>query len=500
MNRTANDTYSNITTDKGPGLRVLFASFEAVPFIKTGGLGDVAGSLPAYIRDEGCDVRVVLPLLSVIPERLKADMTLLCSFRVQLGWRNQYCGLFSLRRGGVVYYFLDNEYYFRRRAVYGEYDDGERIAFFAKAAVESVRHIAEGGDGFVPDILHCNDWHTALSPVFLRELYRGEELYDRLKTVFTIHNLRFQGRYDSCMTADVLGLNGTPAEWQLMQDGDINFLKGAVIYSDMVTTVSETYAGEICTPQGGEGLDGLFRSVQYKLRGILNGIDLSEYDPSTDRAISARYDISCPERKLADKLALQRELGLREDPQIPLYGMVSRLTRQKGVDLLTELLYESGDRNMQVAVLGTGDRELEEALSGYAAAHSESCAVRIEFSEPLSRRFYAGADVFLMPSQFEPCGLSQMIAMRYGTLPLVRETGGLRDTVAGCDAAGENATGFTFAEHSTAGLRSAVDRSLELWNGDRETWRRLQRNAMSADNGWSRSAEEYRKIYRSLCR
>ena len=475
--------------------KILFTAFEASPFIKTGGLGDVAGALPAHLKSEDFDVRVVLPLLSSISEEYRSKMKFVTSYEVQLGWRVQYCGLFTMMKDGMKYYFLDNEYYFKRGQVYGEYDDAERIAFFSKAVVETVRHIAKN---FKPDIIHANDWHTALVPVYLREKYNGDPLYDRIKTVFTVHNLKFQGRYSSFVTGDVCGLHDTPAEGQMLHDDAVNFMQGAVIYSDAVTTVSPTYAREICTMEYGEGLEGLFQSRSYKLSGIINGIDRKNYDPETDKALAANYGSESIEKKVLNKLALQKELGLDEDPDIPLFAMVSRLTTQKGANLVTELLPEFRERKMQLAVLGTGDYLYEHAIADFAYHNQSRFAARIAFDEKLSRRFYAGADVFLMPSEFEPCGLAQMIAMRYGTLPLVRETGGLKDTVRGYWDAGNLANGFSFKDFDANGLRSAVDLALGLWNEQKDTWKELQNNAIGMHYGWEESAEKYRELYQSL--
>ena len=476
--------------------RVLFAAFEATPFIKTGGLGDVAGSLPAHVKSDDYDARVILPLLGSISDEYRSKMKYVTNYEVRLGWRSQYCGLFTLRKGGVTYYFLDNEYYFHRSHIYGEFDDGERVAFFSKAVLETIRYIWEN---FYPDIIHCNDWHTALIPVYLREHYNGDPLYDPIKTVFTIHNLKFQGQYNKLVTGDVLGLRGTPAEGQMIHDDATNYLQGAVIYSDAVTTVSPTYADEICTMQFGERLEGLFNSRRYKLSGIINGIDRDDFNPAKDKAIAANYDEkSVFDKKVENKLALQRELGLREDPDVPLFAMVSRLTQQKGANLISALLPEFRERNMQVAVLGTGDAVYEHAIGDFAYHNPENFAARITFNEPMSRRFYAGADVFLMPSEFEPCGLAQMISMRYGTLPLVRETGGLKDTVAGYWDAGENANGFSFKDFDVNGLRNAVDLALHLWFDEPKTWKQLMQNAMAMNYGWDASAEKYRELYDSL--
>jgi starch synthase len=474
---------------------VLFAAFEATPFIKTGGLGDVAGALPAYIKSDDFDARVILPLLSSIPEEYRSKMKFVKDYEVMLGWRKQYCGLFTLRRNGVTYYFLDNEYYFNRSSVYGEFDDGERVAFFSKAVLDTIKQISKN---YKVDILHANDWHTALIPVYLREMYNDDPLYNRIKTVFTIHNLKFQGQYSRMITGDVLGLHNTPADDQMNHNDSVNFLQGAVIYSDAVTTVSPTYAEEICTYQYGEGLEGLFNSRKYKLFGIINGIDRDSYNPETDDAIAVNYDPDTIDKKIEDKLALQRELGLTEDPEVPLFAMVSRLTQQKGANLVAELLPEFAERGMQLAVLGTGDYMFENAIGDFAYHNPENFAAEITFNEALARRFYAGADVFLMPSEFEPCGLAQMIAMRYGTLPLVRETGGLKDTVWGYWDVGDDANGFSFRDFDPEGLRNAVDLALELWYDKPDTWAKLRSNALAMNYGWEESAQKYRELYSSL--
>ena len=474
---------------------ILFAAFEASPFIKTGGLGDVSGALPVHLKNDEFDARVILPLLSSIPEEYRSKMKYVTNYEVPLGWRSQYCGLFTLRKGGVMYYFLDNEYYFKRGKVYGEFDDAERVAFFSKAVLETIRHICKN---FRPDVIHCNDWHTALIPVYLREHYNGDPLYDPIKTVFTIHNLKFQGQYSKTVTGDVCGLGGTPAEGQMIHDDAVNFLQGAVIYADAVTTVSPTYADEICGVDRGEGLEGLFQSRRYKLSGIINGIDRKSYDPKTDKAIAVNYDAKSIEKKKENKLALQRELGLREDPDAPLFAMVSRLTTQKGANLIAELLPEFRERRMQLAVLGTGDYLYEHAIADFAYRNQMNFAAMITFDEGLSRRFYAGADVFLMPSEFEPCGLAQMIAMRYGTLPLVRETGGLRDTVTGYWDAGSKANGFSFKDFDANGLRNAVDLALKIWFDQKDVFDTLQQNALAMNYGWDESAAKYRELYKSL--
>ena len=475
--------------------KILFAAFEATPFSKTGGLGDVAGSLPSYLKNDEYDVRVILPKLGAIPEEYHKKMKYVTNYEVPLGWRNSYCGLFTLRKGNITYYFLDNEYYFKRDKIYGEYDDGERVAFFSKAVLETIRYI---GSNFMPDIIHCNDWHTALIPVFLHEHYRDALGFNRIKTVFTIHNLKFQGQYDRYVIGDVLGLQNSPAGPQMIHDDAVNYMQGAVIYADAVTTVSPTYAKEICTKEYGEGLDGLFRSRSYKLSGIINGIDISDINPSTDKKIPYNFNSSDLTGKLNCKAELQKELGFEVNPDIPLFVMVSRLTVQKGANLIAELFNEFSERKMQLAILGTGDKEYENAFRSMNDSRPDKFASRIMFNEPLSRRFYAGADAFLMPSQFEPCGLAQMMAMRYGTLPIVRETGGLKDTVKGYWDYGDEANGFSFKDFDTNAIRSTVDSALTIWYEDRFLWNKLQQNALHTDFSWENSAQKYREIYNNL--
>jgi len=475
-------------------LNVLFASYEASPFIKTGGLGDVAASLPGAVKCPTIDVRVVLPKLSQIPEEYKSRMKFICSFYVPLGWRNQYCGLFELHKGGVTWYFLDNEYYFARPSAYGFFDDGERMAYFSKAVCECCRYLPD----FFPDILHCNDWHTAMAPVFLREQYRYAPGYGDIKTIFTIHNLKFQGQYDPYILGDILGLaDCEAARNQLLRDGGkcVNYLAGAVNYSDRVTTVSPTYADEICTPYFGEGLQDLFLRRHDILSGILNGIDTASYNPAKDKALAANY--SEPAGKTPNKAALQRELGLTEDPDVPLCAAVSRLTEQKGFDLLDAVVEEMLE-TCQVAILGTGDPAYENHYRSLQAAHPGRFSAQIRFSEPLSRRIYAGSDLFLMPSRFEPCGLSQMISMRYGTLPVVRQTGGLADSVIPYNKYTGEGNGFGFVNYNAHELLFTVKEACRLYREEPEAWRKLQEQAMAADFSWKASAASYRKLYRSL--
>ena len=481
-------------------LHVVFASGEAAPFVKTGGLGDVAGSLPQALAAAGADVVVMVPKYDTIAAEYTDKMEHLGEFYVPLGWRNEYCGLEKLTHNGVDYLFLDNEHYFHRGYPYGFFDDGERFAFFSKAVVESLQYLPAMLDGFTCDVLHCNDWHTAMAPVFLREFYMENGLYAHVRTVFSIHNIAFQGQFSAKMLNDVLGLAHIPAAaFQLTCGPDaINFMQGALNYTDAITTVSPTYADEIQTAEYGEGLDGVLRRRSPILHGIVNGIDTGAFDPATDTRIAANFTAADRSGKAACKRALQEELGLEVRDDRPLMVMVTRLTRQKGMDLVTYALDRILSGGVQVAVLGTGDTEYENALRYFEGKYPGTMAARIQFDPALSQRMYAGADLFLMPSLFEPCGLSQMIAMRYGTLPVVRETGGLKDTVAPYNQFTGEGTGFTFANFNGDEMADAVFRAARLFWDDREAFDALVGNAMAADFSWKHSAEAYMGIYRSL--
>lgn len=476
-------------------MQVVFASAEAAPFVKTGGLGDVAGSLPRALVAAGADVIVMVPKYGTIASEYTDRMEHVADFYVSLGWRNEYCGLERLVINGVTYLFIDNERYFKRDYPYGFFDDGERFAFFSKAVTESLQHLPEG---FQCDVLHCNDWHTALAPVFLREFYQGLPLYERVKTVFSIHNIAFQGQYADTILNDILGMAHIPnAARQLRCDErSINYMQGALDYSDAITTVSPSYAWEIQTPEYGEGLDGILRRRSNVLSGILNGIDTDAWNPATDPMIHVNYSAADMSGKKACKAALQEELGLEVRDDRPLMVMVTRLTRQKGMDLVTYALDRILSGGVQVAVLGTGD--YEEPMRYFANKYPGTCAARITFDNALSHRMYAGADMFLMPSLFEPCGLSQMIAMRYGTLPVVRETGGLRDTVAPYNQFTGEGTGFTFANFNGDEMGDAVFRGARLYWDDHAAWDHLVQNAMAADFSWVRSADEYMNLYHNL--
>lgn len=480
--------------DSSKKMQIVFASAECAPFVKTGGLGDVAGSLPAALVRAGAEVIVMVPKYATIKDEYKAQMEHFSDFYVSLGWRNEYCGLEKLERDGVTYMFIDNERYFARDYPYGFFDDGERFAFFSKAVTESLQHLPEG---FECDILHCNDWQTALAPVFLREFYQGLPLYDRVKTVFSIHNVAFQGQFSDTVMEDILGVAHIPAAAsQLRCDAcSINYMLGALHYADAITTVSPTYAREIQTPEFGEGLDGVLRERSYALQGILNGIDVAGFDPATDKRIAANYTVEDRSGKAVCKAKLQEELGLEVRDDRPLMVMVTRLTRQKGLDLVMYALDRILTGGVQVAVLGTGDRDYEDGLRYFQDKYPGTMAARIEFDPALSQRMYAAADMFLMPSKFEPCGLSQIIAMRYGTLPIVRETGGLKDTVIPYNEFTGEGTGFSFSNFNGDEMGDAVFRAARLFWDNRDAWNRLVTQAMSQDFSWTRSADKYLDLY-----
>lgn len=480
--------------DSSKKMQIVFASAECAPFVKTGGLGDVAGSLPAALVRAGAEVIVMVPKYATIKDEYKAQMEHFSDFYVSLGWRNEYCGLEKLEHDGVTYMFIDNERYFARDHPYGFFDDGERFAFFSKAITESLQHLPAG---FECDILHCNDWQTALAPVFLREFYQGLPLYERVKTVFSIHNVAFQGQFSDTVMEDILGVAHIPAAAsQLRCDAcSINYMLGALRYADAITTVSPTYANEIQTPEFGEGLDGVLRERSYALQGILNGIDVAGFDPATDKRIAANYTVEDRSGKAVCKAKLQEELGLEVRDDRPLMVMVTRLTRQKGLDLVMYALDRILAGGVQVAVLGTGDRDYEDGLRYFQDKYPGTMAARIEFDPALSQRMYAAADMFLMPSKFEPCGLSQIIAMRYGTLPIVRETGGLKDTVQPYNEFTGEGTGFSFSNFNGDEMGDAVFRAARLFWDNRDAWNQLVTQAMSQDFSWTRSADKYLDLY-----
>lgn len=475
-------------------MSVLFIASEAAPFIKTGGLGDVTGSLPRALHKKGLDVRVVIPKYGVIAADWFKGLAPKAVYTVPLAWRKQYCGLFETEYQGIPHYFVDNEFYFKRNGVYGYFDEAERFAFFCKAVLEGLPYF-----GYLPQILHCHDWHAGLIPVFWRAFYRQYRFYARLKTVFTIHNLKYQGVFTHWILENILGLGQEYFQNDSLEyNGQVNCLKGGILYADGLTTVSPTYAREIRRPFYGEGLDGLLRQQEYKLHGILNGIDDLEYNPRTDPALACHYSAADPAGKLPNKLRLQKELGLAVDEEIPLAAVVSRLTPQKGLDLLVRILDEMlSEHNLQFVILGTGDYRYERAFTEYAGRYPRQMKTLLKFDEELSHQIYAASDLLLMPSLFEPCGLSQMIALRYGCIPVVRETGGLKDSVTPFNADTKTGNGFSFYPFNAHELLFTLQKALKLYR-QKEVWRHLVRNALASDLSWDRSAERYLELYRSL--
>lgn len=475
--------------------RILFAAFEAEPFLKTGGLGDVAGSLPKAVKAQGFEVRLIMPKFGAIPDAYKAKMKHVCDFTLDLGWRHQYCGIESLKYQGVTCYFVDNEYYFNREGTYGYLDDGERIAFFAKAIMDCIPHLPD----FKPDLVHCNDWHTALTPVYMKSHYCPEELRG-IKTIFTVHNLKFQGIYSKMCVGDLLGFSESEAGYLGLLEGEtVNYMRGAICMSDRITTVSQTYAEEICGQFYGEGLGYIFLNKREVLSGILNGIDVNRYDPTQDANIYEKFNYDeFTEIKRRNKEAFQKEMGLAVDGGKPLMVIVSRLTEQKGLDLVLWILGELMNQDVQLAVLGVGDKKYEDSLSSMAGYMPEKVSVSLMFSEPLSHKFYAAADMALVPSLFEPCGLTQMIAMRYGTLPVVRETGGLKDSVMPYNKITGEGNGFTFANYNAHELLFTLKDAIQLYYENPEAWQKLVDNALATNFSWETSAEKYAALYKEL--
>ena len=468
-------------------MKVLYATSEALPFIASGGLGDVAGSLPHALRKWLIGCRVVLPMYDTIKQELKDTMKFITHISVPVAWRRQYCGIFEAKHNGVIYYLIDNQYYFKRDTIYGHYDDAERFAFFSRAVLEIIPYI-----DFKPDIIHCNDWQTALTPVYYSAMYANSPGYENIKTIFTIHNIQYQGVYGQELLEDVLGIPADKASL-LEYDGCINFMKGAIECADKVTTVSPSYADEILDPWYSHGLDSILNERRYKLSGILNGIDTVGYDPATDKCIKANFSADNVSGKKIDKKALQKEMGLPVKPGVPVIGMVTRLVSHKGLDLVKGILDELlATSEMQLVVLGSGDYEYESYFRWIAEKYPDKVGLRIGFVPELARKIYAGADMFLMPSKSEPCGLSQMVALRYGTVPIVRETGGLRDSITDCGDGKGN--GFTFKSYNAHDMLDAIRRALTLYyNGD---WNELVLRALNCDFSWGRSANAYIRLYK----
>lgn len=475
-------------------MKVLYAASEAVPFCKTGGLADVAGSLPPALAAQGVETAVILPLYRRVKERFADQLTFLCYDYVDLAWRHAYCGLFSLKKDGVTWYFLDNEQYFGRPELYGCADDGERFGFFSRAVVKMLDHL-----DFWPDVIHCNDWQTALIPIYLKDDGVREDRYRSVRTVLTIHNIEYQGRYDPYCLGGLFGLDrGWVDDGTLLLDGDLNLLKGAILTADAVNAVSPTYAQELKNPYFAHRMEGILTQCGYKLSGVLNGIDMKLYDPAADPRIAANYTAENISGKAADKAELQKALGLRPEPETPIIAMVSRLVTHKGLDLIREVMGDIMELPVQFVLLGSGDAAYEDFFRHAAERWPERMAIRLGYDEALSMAIYAGADLFLMPSRSEPCGLSQMIAMRYGTVPIVRETGGLKDTVQPYEAWRDAGTGFTFANYSSADMLHVIREAVYLYKDYPDAFARLRRRAMERDFSWNRSAGDYLKIYAAV--
>lgn len=472
-------------------MKILFISSEAEPFAKSGGLGDVIGSLPGELNKLGADARVMLPLYKGIREKYEDQLTYLGDISVPLSWRTQYCGIYRLEHNGVVFYFLDNEQYFKREAYYGYYDDGERFAYFSKAALEVLPAL-----DFSPEILHCSEWQTAMVPVYLKTLYRGNPAYDRLRTVFTIHNIEYQGKFDPGILQDVLGLS--EAERGILDySGAVNFMKGAIVTCDRLTTVSGTYAEEITYPFYGKGLENIIKENRYKLSGILNGIDTKLYNPAKDPCIPVKFSKSTPGKKLENKRLLQTELGLDSNDEVPVVAMIGRLAEHKGIDLVINVFNGLMREKIQFVLLGTGEKQYEDFFTGKAGEYPGRISVTTGFSAELANRIYAGADLFLMPSVSEPCGLAQMIALRYGTIPIVRETGGLKDSIEPFDSETETGNGITFQSVNAHDMLGAIQRAIALY-WDKEKWKKLINNGLNTDFSWKVSSKHYIRLYKEL--
>ena len=471
-------------------MKILYATSEAYPFAMSGGLADVAGALPKALRKRLVGCRVIMPLYETVPEELRAKMNFITSITVPVSWRRQYCGIFEARHDGVIYYLLDNQYYFKRDSLYGYYDDAERFAFFSRAVLEVIPFI-----DYNPDIIHCNDWQTAMIPVYLDRFYKHDPKYADIKTVYTIHNIQYQGKYGNELIGDVLGLPNEDAGL-VTYDGCVNLMKAAIQCSEKVTTVSPTYAKEILDPYFSHGLDGILKEYTYKLCGIVNGIDTAVYDPETDPNIRAHYNAEDFSDKAINKAELQKEMGLPEKADVPVIGIVSRLVGHKGFDLVKRVFEEMLSWDVQFAILGSGEYEFETFFYEMAKAHPDKVAFKLGFIPALARRIYAGADIFLMPSKSEPCGLAQMIALRYGTIPVVRKTGGLNDTIS--DSGDGKGNGFTFESYNAHDMKDSLYRAIEGYK-DREGWKILKKRAMDCDNSWNTSAGSYIGLYKELC-
>ena len=474
-------------------MKVLFAASEAHPFIKTGGLGDVMGALPKSLTKLGVDARVVIPKYKNIKDELKQKLQFVKWFTVSVGWRNQYCGVFQYQYNGVIYYFIDNEYYFNRDGLYGYFDDGERFAFFNRAVLEFIKQV-----DWQPDLINCNDWQTGMVPVLLNLEYKKDLFYSKIKTVFSIHNLLFKGSFSPKVLPELFGYDYMPlVNGSVELDGSVSFLKGGLNYCDQITTVSNTYAEEIKTPQYGEGLDGFLRSKSYYLMGIVNGIDYEEFNPQDDKFIFKNFNINSLDNKVENKLALQRELGLPQKKDTPMIGLISRLTHQKGCDLIVNMIDRLLQRDIQIVILGTGDYWYEETFKNLQYRYPDKVSANIKFDNTLAHKIYAATDMFLMPSLFEPCGLGQLIALRYGSIPIVRETGGLKDTISPYNKYNGVGNGFGFKNFNSNELMQIMEYALTIYN-DKNAWNNIIRQAMNSDNSWEKSAMQYKWLYEGV--
>jgi starch synthase len=475
-------------------VKILFVASESHPFIKVGGLGDVAYALPKALRKLGIDARVILPKYKTIKEELKSKMTNLGSFSVPVGWRNQFAALEYMEYDSVPFYFIDNEYYFDRCSAYGFYDDGERFAYFSRAVLESIKLMS----GFTPDVLHCNDWHSGAIVPLLKEFYKDDFRYSGIKTLFTVHNLQYQGVFSKEVLGDLLGLGWDYfTEDRLRFNDSVSYMKGALNMSDKISTVSSTYAEEIKSPYYGEGLDGLLEYRKFDLLGIVNGIDTEIFNPETDKEIMYHYNATNLENKIKNKEALQAELKLPVNSEIPMIGIVSRLVSQKGLDLIACLLEEILEMDIQLVVLGTGDADYENMFKYYAQRYPEKLSANIFFDNTLAKKIYASTDMFLMPSKFEPCGIGQLLALRYGSLPIVRETGGLKDTVTSYNEITREGNGFSFTNYNAHDMLYTIRRAVDFYK-DKDLWNELVKRAMLEDNSWNKSAQRYIDLYSSM--
>ena len=474
-------------------MKVLFAASEAHPFIKTGGLGDVMGALPQSLTELGVEARVVIPKYKNIKDELKQNLQFIKWFTVPVGWSNQYCGVFQYKYKDVVYYFIDNEYYFNRDGLYGYYDDGERFAFFNRAVLEFIKEI-----DWKPDIINCNDWQTGMVPVLLNLEYKNNEFYSNMKTVFSIHNLLFKGSFVPNVLPELFGYDYMPlTNGSVELNGSVSFLKGGINYSDQITTVSNTYAEEIKTQQYGEGLDGLLRCKSDFLKGIVNGIDYEEFDPEKDNLIFKNFTWDSISDKVENKLSLQKELGLPQRAETPMIGLISRLTHQKGCDLIVSIIDRLLQKDIQFIVLGTGDYWYEETFKNLQYRYPDKVSANIKFDNSLAHKIYAATDMFLMPSLFEPCGLGQLIALRYGSIPIVRETGGLKDTISPYNKYTGIGNGFGFKNFNSNELMQIIEYALTIYD-DKDAWNNIIRQAMDSDNSWEKSAMQYKLLYEDV--